>query len=114
MLGLILDRLVVMSSDVDVVNLPAVEAICRKVYGLIRCFEDVHSEEDWKAPRNHNGKWRSKIKWDLLREYDVQSLESSEWQIQEADDEVSERIKKKALFAKHRSTFQEAAPTKNE
>ena len=110
MLGLLLDRLIVMTKDVDIVNLPAVEAICRKVYGLIRCFEDVACEDDWKPPRNHNGKWRSKIKWDLLKEYEVRSLESSEWVIQEADDEVSERIKKKALFAKHWSTYQEAAP----
>ena len=67
-------------------------------------------EDDWKAPRNHNGKWRSKVKWDLLKEYDVQSLEASEWVIQEADDEVSDRIKKKALFQKHWSNLQDAAP----
>ena len=110
MLGMLLDRLVMIQKDVDDVNLPAVEAICRKIYGLIRAFEDVASEEDWKAPQNHNGKWRSKIKWDLLKEYDVRSLESSEWNIPEADDEVTERIKRKALFAKHWTNLWDASP----
>ena len=110
MLGLLLDRLVILEQETSVVILSAVEALCRKIYGLLRAFEDVSCEDDWRQPRNHSGKWRSKVKWDLLREYDVQSLESSEWAIPEADDEVSERIKKKALFNKHWNGLQESAP----
>ena len=109
-LGLILDRLVLSTSDAAVVNMSAVEAICRKIYGLLRAFEDVHGLDDWKAPRNHSGKWRSKIKWDLLKEYDVQALESSEWSIADADDEVSERVRRKALFAEHWDGLQESQP----
>ena len=35
-------------------------------------------------------------------------MESSEWAIQEADDEVTERIKKKALFNKHWTSLLES------
>ena len=110
MLGLLLDKLIVLGQKVDVVNLPAVEVICRKMYGLVRVFEDVACEADWKAPRDHKGKWQSKIKWRLLQEYDVRCLESSEWSLPEADAEVSERLKRKALLAKHLSSVPAGAP----
>ena len=91
-------------------NLPAVEVICRKLYGLARAFEDVHSEADWKQPRDHKGKWSSKIKWQLLREYDVRSLGSTEWAVLEADEEVSERLERRALIAKHLRDLSAASP----
>ena len=65
-LGLVLDRLVTGSSQNDVINMPAVEAICRRMYGLTRAFEDVTKESDWQKPRNHQGKWKTKVKWQLL------------------------------------------------
>ena len=116
MLGLLLDKLIVMGQNVDVVNLPAVEVICRKLYGLVRAFEDVQSEAGWKQPRDHKGKWSSKIKWQLLHEYDVRSLESTEWAVPEADEEVSERLKRRALIAKHLHDLPASSPpsTSNE
>ena len=116
MLGLLLDKLIVMGQNVDVVNLPAVEMICRKLYGLARAFEDVHSEADWKQPPDHKGKWPSKIKWQLLREYDVRPLESTEWAVPEVDEEVGERLKRRALIAKHLHDLPAASPpsTSNE
>ena len=50
-LGLILGRLIMHSGGTDVINLPAVEAICRRFYGLMRAFEDVHRESDWQKPK---------------------------------------------------------------
>jgi hypothetical protein len=104
-LGLILDRLVVDSASSEVINMPAVEVVCRKIYGLIGAFEDVKSESDWKMPKGANaGKWKSKVKWTLLQEYDVKFLDSSDWSIPEADREVSDRLQKRALFNKHLSS----------
>ena len=98
--------------DESIVNMSAVEVLCRRIYGLIKAFEDVVEEADWKMPRNGNAKtWKSKVKWALLKEYDVQSLESSEWGIPEADAEVSERLQRKALFAKHFKKAEEAGAT---
>ena len=100
-MGLVLDRLVVHSRDQDVVNMPAVEVICRRIYGALCAFEDVREESDWKQPRGSGGKWKSKVKWGLLKEYDVKALEGSDWRIPEADKEVSDRLQQRALFNKH-------------
>eukprot|EP00969_Alexandrium_andersonii_P064978 2861495-Alexandrium_andersonii.AAC.1 len=68
--------------------MPAVEVICRKIYGLLRAFENVHCEGDWRQPKGSGaGKWKSRVKWTLLKEYDVQSLESTAWSIPSADAE---------------------------
>ena len=40
------------------------------------------------------------MKWGLLKEYDVKALESSDWRIPEADQEVTARLQQKALFNK--------------
>eukprot|EP00972_Heterocapsa_arctica_P111426 16404941-Heterocapsa_arctica.AAC.1 len=71
--------------------MPAVEAICRRMYGLTRAFEDVTKESDWQKPKNHQGKWRSKVKWQLLEEFDVKALEQNEYAVPEADEEVATR-----------------------
>ena len=107
-LGLILDRLVVASPGVEIVNLQAVEVICRKLYGLLKAFEDVKCEADWKQPKGAgSGKWKSKVKWQLLQEYDVKALESSDWAISGADQEVADRLQRRALFQKHLSKVEE-------
>ena len=46
------------------------------MYGLIRAFEDVQRESDWQRPKSAQGKWRSKVKGQLLEEYDVKALDS--------------------------------------
>ena len=110
-LGLVLDRLVTFESSADIVNLSAVEVICRKLYGLLRAFEDVKCEADWKQPKGSgSGKWKTKVKWALLQEYVVQALESSDWDIPSADAEVSERLQRRALFNKHLSKVDSASP----
>ena len=105
-LGLVLDRIIT-QTDVQVINLSAVEVICRKIYGLLRCFEDVKCESDWKRPKQAPAKWRSKAKWTLLEEYDVSKLDASSWAIPEADQEVADRLQRKALFNKHLQKFEE-------
>ena len=101
LLGLIIDRLVKEPST-QMVNLPAVEVILRKMYGLIKAFEPVKEEKDWKRPQGQaRQKWRSKVRWDLLNEYDIASLQKSEWEIEEADAEIQEKLKKRATLVKH-------------
>ena len=52
----------------------------------------------------------------LLREYDVRPLESTEWAVPEVDEEVGERLKRRALIAKHLHDLPAASPpsTSNE
>ena len=43
------------------------------------------------------------MRWDLLEQYDVQGLDKGEFSVSAADDEVTGRLKQKALFNKHYS-----------
>ena len=83
----------------DMINADSVEVMCRRVYALWKAFEDVQKVSDWRQPRGQ-AKWKSKVKWHLAEEYDALSLEAAELSIDEADDEVRERMKKKALYNK--------------
>ena len=107
-LALVLDRLMMQTSNPDVINMPAVEAICRRMYGLTRAFGDVKCEADWQKPRNHRGKFKSKVKWALLEEYDVRALDNNELSVPEADEEVTQRLKQKALFNKHLGALEDS------
>ena len=106
-MGLVLDRLIVHNhlggpgSGSEPVNMPAVEVIARRIYGGLMAFEDVKQESDWKQPRNSQGKWKTKVKWGLLKEYDAKSLDASDWRVHDADREVSERLAQRALLAKN-------------
>ena len=85
------------------------EVICRKIYGLLRAFDDAKSEADWKRPKGQAGqKWKSKVAWDLCAQYDVRSLDENELQIPMADEEVRLRLEKKALFNKYLSKERES------
>ena len=101
LLALIIDRMV-REPGVEIVNMPAVEVILRKMYGLIKAFENVKQESDWKRPSGQQGqKWKSRVRWDLLQEFDVASLSQTEWEIEEADDEITAKLKRRALLHKH-------------
>ena len=73
----------------------------------------MHKEADWQKPKNHQGKWETKVKWALLEEFDVKALESNEYAVTEADEEVTQRMKQKALFAKHLTSLEESGAAKD-
>ena len=61
----------------------------------------MHSLSDWQRPRNQQGgKWKSKVNWNLAQEY-FQVGDPDAPQDIAADDEVSEKLKRKALMNKH-------------
>ena len=74
-------------------------------------LEDVHGVDDWRQPRGAPKSWKSKVKWTLLQEYDVGSLEASEWGIPEADSEVASRLQQRALFNKHLAKHDDSGAT---
>ena len=62
-------------------------------------------------PKGGNSKaWKSKVRWALLDEYGVEKLDQDDWSIDEVDDELKERMTRKALFAKSLAKVEEAAP----
>ena len=100
-LALIVDRMMATGSQ-DVINMPALEVLARRMYGLLNVFQDVKSEHDWKMPKGVNAKqWKTKVRWELLDEYDVASLDKQRWAIDDVDEEVQTRLKAKAQIRKH-------------
>ena len=71
------------------------------VFHFYKAFEDVKVQNDWQRPKNAPNKWKSKVKWQLLNEYDIRSLEAGEYDVPAADEEVAQRMKVKALYNKH-------------
>lgn len=94
-LALILDRLLDGSVEVEVINMPAVEAIFRRMYFEADCLKS-----------------QANITWALHGEYDVKALDSHEYAVPEAGEEVSRRLQKKALFAKHLGALEDVSPAK--
>ena len=54
----------------SLVNSPASEVTCLRMYSIWKAYENVHGLTDWQRPRNQQGgKWRSKVNWNLAQEY---------------------------------------------
>ena len=74
-----------------------------KAYGL------VIRRDDWLRPKNQQGnKWKTKVSWLLAEQYF--RVHDGEHNIIDADDEVTEKLKRRALFARHFTGAQDAAP----
>ena len=107
-MGMVLDRMLETDPPGTVINSRAAELICLRIYSLMKAFEKVQRREDWLRPKNQTGaKWRSKVDWVLPEQYF--SLDRSENDIDAADDEVTEKLKRKALFQKHLGSVSESA-----
>lgn len=84
-----------------VINHPATEGICRRIYGYFLAFRDVEREADWRRPKGDAGKaWTSKVKWGLAEEVDLIALEEKEGEDSGLDAEVAKSLKKKAYLSK--------------
>jgi hypothetical protein len=52
-------------------NRVATEKLCRKIFGLIRAFENCRVQSDWSRPKGkESGSWKSKVDWDSARRID--------------------------------------------
>ena len=104
-LGMVLDRM--LENGEDLVNSGSAELVCRRLYAILKAYERVNKLEDWQRPKNQSGqKWKSKVDWMLGDLYFKVGDDDTE--IREADEEVQEKLKRKALFAKHLAGASEA------
>ena len=100
LLAMILDRII--REPGDIINSEATEILCRRLHGLELAFAKVRKMSDWKQPRGQQGqKWRTKVRWELCDQYDIRALDEEELYIPGADEEVKNRLEKKALFNKY-------------
>eukprot|EP00959_Pyramimonas_sp_CCMP1952_P132258 2765279-Pyramimonas_sp.AAC.1 len=99
-LGMVIDRMLETDSPAPVINSRAAELVCLRIYSSMKAFDRVQKKDDWLRPKSQAGaKWKSKVDWMLAEQYF--SVDRSENDIDAVDDEVTEKLKKKALFQKH-------------
>jgi hypothetical protein len=109
-LAAILDSQV--ASNDDFINSRACELICRRIYGYQRAFDAVKTQADWKQPKGSAAsKWKSKVRWDLLPEIDLEALDGEDAIIQPMERDLQKRLEKKALMHKYLAKSLEAGGT---
>ena len=97
---MVLDRM--LENGEDLVNNQSAELVCRRLYAIFKAYEKVTKLEDWQRPKNQSGnKWPSKVDWVLGDMYFT--VDSDMFEVPAADDEVQEKLKRRALFNKHLS-----------
>ena len=80
-----------------------------RLYSVLKAYQDVETESDWKRPKNTNGaRWKSKVNWSYGEEF-LKINDGSHTSVEAADDEVAERLRKRATIAKHLSTVGDKA-----
>ena len=113
LLGEILDRMIRRKKHrvKKIINHPACEGICRRIYSYKLAFREVERESDWRRPKGDQGKnWKSKVKWGLAAEADVIALEERDGTIPNVDKEVAQALRDKAYFKKQLGNIEVGAP----
>ena len=99
-LGMILDRMLENAEVENLVNSRSAELVTLRIYSIMKAYQNVERLGDWKRPAGQSGqKWKSKVNWLLAEQYF--KVDEPDTLIEEADDEVTEKLKRKALFQKH-------------
>ena len=67
-LGMILDKMSLNGERERLINSPAFEVTCLRIYAVWKAYDGVRSFSDWQSPKNQNGpKWKSKVDWRLAQ-----------------------------------------------
>eukprot|EP00959_Pyramimonas_sp_CCMP1952_P112158 2345421-Pyramimonas_sp.AAC.1 len=109
-----LDRMMATGNFKGLINAQASELSCLWVHAIMKACEGVACENAWKRPRNARGaKWRSKVDWSLGEGYlRLTSQDTIEDTL--ADDEVADKLGKRAQIQKHPMSARGAAPKDGE
>lgn len=86
--------------NADIINSTAAETLARELYGLVRCFENVHCKDDWRQPKGVK-QWASKAQWNLRDRYSIRALAGGKPRVAGADAEVRKSMETEALFEKY-------------
>ena len=102
MLAMVLDRMMAEGAYEQLINSPAAELTCLRLYAIWKAYENVKCVSDWQRPKGQQSgsKWRSKVDWALADEY-LKVDGDAELTNMRADDEVTEKLKRRATIAKH-------------
>ena len=65
-----IDSIMITDREPAALNKVSVEKLSRKAYALVKAFENVRCEADWKRPRGDAKNWKSKIDWGAAKKLD--------------------------------------------
>ena len=77
-------------------NSAAAEYLARWAYALGRTFEECQKKEHWQGDKKN-----LKTRWDLFKRYDVWSISKGNTRVDGADNQVTENMKRDAIFLKY-------------
>ena len=107
MLAMVLDRMMTAGEHDALINSQAAELTCLRLYSIWKAYERVVCRGDWQRPKQqNNGKWKSKVDWSLAEEY-LRLEGDRESENLKADEEVLEKLKRRAVLNKHLSQGRE-------
>ena len=87
---------------VNLLDSESLELVMRKLYAVMKAYEEVTCEADWSRPANAKATWESKVREDLIPEYDFLVYDGTyDFADDVADAEVGQRLKSRALITKH-------------
>ena len=99
-LGMILDRMMMTGQHDMMINSQASGVTCLRMYAIWKAYDNVKGVADWQRLKNQSGaKWKSKVDWMLAEQY-FQVADGEKIEDAVADDEVTEKLKRKSLFNK--------------
>ena len=86
------------------------EIMARRILALQKAFADVEAEEHWKQPKGQaSSKWKSKVRWDVAAEVDWEKVSQGADTLTGVDNEIQDRLQKKAQYQKWLSKSAEGA-----
>ena len=101
MLAMVLDRMMSSGQYDELINSQAAELTCLRLYSIWKAYERVQCKGDWQRPKSqHGGKWKTKVDWTLAEEY-LRLDGDPNSENKKADDEVMEKLKRRAILNKH-------------
>ena len=92
--GMVMDELL---HELNVFNSPAVEIIARHMYGFVKAFERVQSD----AGARNEAKAKDRVQFAKVGDYDLLLLDRCGATIAKADEEVEQRLLRKAKYEKY-------------
>ena len=108
MLASILDRMMAQGDYSALINSQPAELACLRLYAIWKAYDQVKCLNDWQRPsgQRQNNKWKSKVDWSLADEYLKADGEPDAENLM-ADDEVTEKLKRRANIVKHLKSVNE-------
>ena len=90
-------------NSINPLDLASAEVIARDLYGIIKAFDRVHTEDDMKP----KGQKKSKLNWGARDMYDVAAISRSGFSIPGADRAVNREVRRRAAVTKINNLEQE-------